>query len=83
MFQLHTLTVLMTNNRFISIRPLHRQQEYRFIALAFPSRNNENPSYTAEVLSESKEYLNLRVMLDNTIYQLLIDFISNTIVLTK
>jgi hypothetical protein len=78
-----TREITRQGNRFISIRPLHQQQEYRFIALAIPYRNNEDPTYSADVLSESEENLNLSVTLNGSVYQLSLDFSSNTIVLEK
>ncbi len=69
-----TREITTQNNRFISIRPLHRQKDYRFIAVAFPYRNQEIPDYSATVLSESERHLKLEVIVNDTVYQLLIDF---------
>ena len=69
-----TREITRQTNRFISLRPLHRQQTFRFIALAIPYGDNEQPTYAAEVLSENEKYLKIRVLLNNVTYQTYIRF---------
>ncbi len=78
-----TREITRQSNRFISIRPLHRKQVYRFIALAIPYRNNEPPTYTADVLSESEKQLKLRVTLNNIIYHIQYDFESDVVAVSN
>ena len=74
-----TREITTQENRFISIRSLHRQKDYRFIAVALPYPNQEIPDYSATILSESERNLKLEVIVNHTVYRLSIDFILQNV----
>jgi hypothetical protein len=78
-----TREITTQNNRFISIRPLHRQKDYRFIAIAFPYRSDKSSVYSTKVLLESEKHLKLEVIVNHTVYRLVIDFMSQNVSLVK
>jgi len=70
-------------NNFISISPLHRQKNYRFIVVAFPYRLNEVPAYSAEISSESEAECALEIRYEKTKYNLSINFAASVISIEK
>jgi hypothetical protein len=66
-------------NKFISISPLHRQKNYRFIAAAFPYNAKEFSDYSTKILSESEDRLKIRVEMDGTTYSVTVNFVSNIV----
>jgi hypothetical protein len=66
-------------NQFISITPLHRQHNYRFIAVAIPYCLKEPPIYTTEIMDESEDILRIKVELNGTTHLLTFKFDSYSV----
>ncbi len=58
---------------WFSVRPLHRQKQYRFVTVLMPYRESR-PFYTARILSESEEQLTLVVDLQERSFTIEYDF---------
>ncbi len=63
-------------NRFVSVRPLHRQKNYRFVVVAIPYQEGAAPDYSAFIVSESEKAIRLKVSIDTVSTLLKIDFDS-------
>ena len=71
-------TTQQTNN-FVSIQPLHKQKDYRFIVALFPYQEQTKPVYSAKVIKESVDDLIVKIELYNDVYELLYDFKHHTV----
>jgi hypothetical protein len=66
-------------NQFVSVQPLHKQQEYRFIVALFPYHENESITCSAKVIKELENSLKIKIDHNGAAYELQYDFIHNAI----
>lgn len=66
------------SHAWLSVRPLHRQKHYRFIAVLTPYRDAK-PGYTAQVLAESADQLSLAVVMAERVFRIEFDFTAGRI----
>jgi len=66
-------------NRFVSIRPLHRQKNYRFVVVAIPYQEGKRPQYASQIMSESEEEIKLKVSVNGFSVILMFNFDSYSI----
>ncbi len=67
-------------NRFVSIRPLHRQQNYRFVVVAIPYQEGEKPRYLSQIISESEKDIKLKISINGFSTILVFDIDSYSII---